>query len=322
MDQLPLTGTSDCEMLIVDGKHALWRSADAFSDLSIKSGDSEQKTGAIYGFLAIAVRAWRRFGGMVVVAWDDWEEGPAFRRSIFPGYKRRAPADAVKSEMLETMARQQQRLIQLLGTLGIRQVVSPQWEADDVIAALCAAAERTESATVILSGDRDLLQLVSARTRLARPAKGGQFIVETPETILAEWGCEPRHILDIKALAGDPGDCIPGARGIGPKTAIKLLSEHGWSWERVLAWAAIAEPSSSRVIQSLRENRHQVTISSRLVRLNDTCPLRWLPVERDQKAVIQSLFQLKFRSLLQGGKTGDLLAMGGSSDSTGATSHE
>jgi DNA polymerase-1 len=197
----------------------------------------------------------------------------------------------------------------VLKLAGIQQAYSPEWEADDVIASLCTTFSAGEAKIIgILSGDRDLLQLVSDTTTLIRPVKGGEFKLETPATIHAEYGIGPTQILDLKALAGDPGDNIPGVHGIGAKTAAKLIQSHG-TWRRVVEWASQEQQLPAR-LGGLR-NMAIVEMSADLARLRPDCPLHWLKPDYNRRAFTGEMLRYRFKSLLLDGKLDGLLSLCG-----------
>jgi DNA polymerase-1 len=302
-------------LLVLDGRHLLWRAASMFGELTAKMDGEEQHTGAIYGFLRIALSTWSRYGGTTIVAWDN---PPTARRAIYPDYKhyreiQQKVADGPSLDQTrmirELMREQEARLRSLLPILGIRQAEAEGWEADDVIASLCRRFGG-EHAVGILSGDRDLLQLVTDKVMLIRPMPKGKFKEETPETVAADFGVKPVQILDLKALAGDPGDNVPGARGIGPKTAATLIQECG-GWRQALDLAISTKPPRPRRLQLLVDCAELVRVSAQLVRLNDQLPLRIEPPRRDGRQAFLELTKLKFNSLLTDGRKEQLLEMGG-----------
>jgi DNA polymerase-1 len=305
------------DLLIIDGRHTLWRAASRFGDLSTMdlSGE-EQKTGGMYGFLRIILTCWNTFGGMTFVAWDH-VEGPTARRQMFPDYKGNKtshdkadddPAVIQRREIVKLLREQELGLKQLLPVLGVRQADAPGWEADDVIATLCRRFGG-QHRIGILSGDRDLLQLVSDNVSLIRPQPKGEFKLETPAGIRNELGLDPKQVLDMKALAGDASDNIPGARGIGPKTATKLIVEHG-GWEEVLRWALSNVPKG-KWHQSIVDCADNIRLSAKLVALNYAVPIHMFPAQADGKRAFLALARLKFNSLMADGRRQQLMSMGG-----------
>lgn len=309
--------TDPLDLLLVDGRHMLWRAASAFQELVVRdeSDGSVIETGAIYGWLNVTLRTWHKFGGIVMVAWDR-REGPIERRKLYADYKRKSISRPEVEQrtpsgrpFIESMNGQELRLKQLLAAFGIRQASSLGWEADDVLATFATRFNGDGMRIGILSGDRDLLQLVTEHTSLIRPGRKQTFDIETPETVKAETGLEPEQILDMKALAGDPGDNVPGARGIGPKIASKLINEHG-GWERCLEWAA-NNPPKYAWHKALITHADNIRLSAQLVALNRSAPLEYIPEARDPKQAYIAMHQLQFQSLMAEGRRELFMQMGG-----------
>jgi 5'-3' exonuclease len=327
----------DAELLLVDARHLLWRAASVFFDLHIENKDgTTSATGGIYGFLRIAMSTRFRFGGKVIACWD-LPEGPTERRKLYDQYKNRpskpktdkphAPTryapDGITGEynaadrarpqtverevMIEQMREQEIVLKRLLSMLGMLQASSRGWEADDVIATL---ATRHHSHTIgILSGDRDLIQLVTATTQLIRPLPKGLFDVMDPDKVRTDMGITPAQVLDLKALAGDPGDNIPGAKGIGPVTATKLIQEHK-TWRQALIWAQTTNSTQTAVAKKLIASEAEIEMSAQLAMLNRKAPLDFIEPAKDAKRVLFEMARLKFTSLLQDGRREQLMALG------------
>lgn len=328
-------GPTDVDLLLVDSRHLLWRATSVFHDLHIINPDgSTQATGGVYGWLRIAMSTRWRFGGMVFACWDR-SEGPTFRREMYAEYKNKPKTASKKpsakkveqptavddeynasdrttavpierEQMLAQLAEQEAILKRVLSMLGVRQASSPGWEADDVIATM-VNRYKDKAAIGILSGDRDLIQLVGPTVSLIRPMPKGEFEVLTPAKVNEDMGISPKQILDLKALAGDPSDNIPGAKGIGPKGAIKLIQEHK-TWQQALTWAA---DSTSNIAQKLVASKERVEISARLAALNHQAPLEFTDPARNGKAAMLEIARLKFNSLMADGRREQLMEMGG-----------
>lgn len=322
------------DLLLVDSRHLLWRSASVFHDLSIDLKDgTKQLTGGVYGWLRIAMATRFKFGGMVVACWDR-AEGPTHRRAMFADYKlkpTKAPVRrdakpapkpvAVEDEynssdrsivqldhatMLTHLREQETMLKHVLKLIGVRQASSPGWEADDTIATL-VQMHKGNTRIGILSGDRDLIQLVQPGVTLYRPQPRGQFEVLTPTTVRETLGIEPAQILDLKALAGDPSDNIPGAKGIGNVTATKLIQENK-TWRQALDWALAN--STTKLAQKLIAAQASVELSARLATLNPRAPLEFIDTARNGRAAWMEIARLKFNSLMADGRREQLMSLG------------
>ena len=215
----------------------------------------------------------------VIACWDDdWR--PQWRVDLIPSYKthRVAPEDAgqaeaaVEEEVPDTLAPQVDMLRELLPALGIAVVGAAQAEADDVIADLAAAHSGRVD---IASGDRDLVQLVDHRVTLlftggSSASRGGKpWLSLDPEAALARFGVPADRYADLAILRGDPSDGLPGAPGIGDKTAAALVNAFG-DLTSILAAAedpAVGRPMTPAVRRRLQESRDDLLAAERVVRL-------------------------------------------------------
>jgi 5'-3' exonuclease len=214
--------------LILDGRHLLWRTSDAFSTLTAKVDGKEQPTGGMYGFLTCCIRVKQTYGGAIRVAWEGRNN---FRHKLYPGYKARDRSE-VDEEHISEMQEQEDLLGDILEACGVEQIRGERCEADDVIGTLAARNRVDGRNTVVYSGDSDLRQLVrDARDGLgwikaAQPRKH-QDVVYDEAKVLEVDGVRPNQIAHLKAIAGDTSDKIPGAKGLGPKAAIAILEAFG-----------------------------------------------------------------------------------------------
>jgi DNA polymerase-1 len=214
-------------VLVVDGQNLAY-AANFTRPLSTKLGYPTQ---AILGFLRMLGGASERFQPVdIYVTWDTARSKK--RLELWPEYKgnrdikKKDPKYATKMEELDMQIPVIQKLI---GLLGIKQITSDELEGDDAIAVVVKAFRDADRATVIVSGDHDFLQLVDFRTSLFNPINNGSKIkyVKLDNFGEATGGLTPSQYLEYKALVGDTSDNIPGAKGVGKKTAMKLLKSHG-----------------------------------------------------------------------------------------------
>ncbi|MFC4768618.1 5'-3' exonuclease [Effusibacillus consociatus] len=212
----------DSHVLVVDGSSLLVRAffATAYSGRLMRS-KSGVYTNGVQGFLNMLTGACDIMGpSHLFVAWDVSRD--TFRREIYPAYK------ATRGELPDELHPQFDLARELLEHLGVAQQSDPRFEADDLIGSIVRKAECEGHRVTILTGDRDSLQLVSELVTVAIMKKGVKELeLYTPCRLQKEWGIGPDQITDLKALMGDTSDNIPGVPGIGEKTALKLLSEHG-----------------------------------------------------------------------------------------------
>ena len=129
-------------MLVFDGRHMLYRTADVFRSLTVEVGDDEESIGGVYGFLATALRVHGKWGGVAVVAWEGDHN---FRYKLYPEYKNKGKPDEEKQMFLEGLDGQESRLWVLLSLMGVRQYVCHGGEADDVMATLADHSMLTTS---------------------------------------------------------------------------------------------------------------------------------------------------------------------------------
>jgi 5'-3' exonuclease len=213
----------------------------------------------------------------VIACWDvDWR--PQWRVDLVPSYKTHrvaedSPAtDTGVEEIPDTLAPQVDILRELLPALGIPVAGSPECEADDVIADLSGTLHGPVD---IASGDRDLVQLVTDRVTLiytggTAASRGGRpWLTLDPSTAADRFGVPPQRYADLAILRGDPSDGLPGAPGIGDKTATALIAAFGGLTDIL---AAAEDPGSGRpmtpsVRQRLRDARHELLAAERVVRL-------------------------------------------------------
>ncbi len=208
------------KVVLVDGNNLLFRSyyATAYSG-SIMRNSSGFPTNALYGFTGMINKIIAEENPeYMVVAFDI---GKNFRKEKFDFYKegRHETPDELKMQM--PIARD------ILKAMGIAYVEMAPYEADDIIGTISKIAEADpEYYTLIVSSDKDLLQLISFETEVKLLKQTG-YIRYNEETFKNDWGIDPIKIIDLKALMGDASDNIPGVKGIGEKTALKLLQEYG-----------------------------------------------------------------------------------------------
>lgn len=304
------------DLLLIDGKHSLWRAADAHMELAIETEAGDRvETGAIYGFLSILTRVHQEYAPiMTVICWDDWDKGPAFRRAMYPDYKKRGSFDELpvqQQEFIKGMTKQQHQLMGMMDLMGIRQCVSPGWEADDVMGAI--ARRYAGAATAIYTGDRDLLQCVTPKVHVVRPLKKGAVAIEDPASVEAEWGVPPDRFVELKALMGDAGDNIPGAKGVGKVTAAKIMEcfpTAAAAVEAATGEAPWPETLSESVRAKVAASAGDIAISRQLSEINCEAPLHFRNRHKDQKRVQDLFMKLKFKTMFIEGRLQRLMGMG------------
>lgn len=204
-------------LLAVDGNSLVHRSFHAQASTGLRSA-SGRPMWAVRGLLMQLTAAVERVGAhAVVVGFDDPDRSR--RRERWPQYK------AARTDKLETLVEQLVLAAEVLAELGVAVVVPPGLEADDVLASAARLAPGLGARTVVATSDRDAFPLIDDHTRVLRILNGG---VEASPLLTADrlellLGIRPHQYRDFAALRGDPSDNLPGVRGIGPKTAARLL---------------------------------------------------------------------------------------------------
>lgn len=216
-------------IMLVDGMALMFRAyyASAASGY-IRRTKAGVPTNAVYGFMRYFWDAVQRFGPThIACCWDLGSK--TFRTEQFSQYK------GNRSEAPDELIPQFTIIREVMDSLGIPNISCPSYEADDCIGTLSSRFGQEGMDVLVLTGDHDMLQLVSERTHVLIMKKGhGNYMVYTPEVLKEEKGLTPEQIIDLKGLMGDTSDNYPGVRGIGEKTALKLVQEYG-SIEGILA---------------------------------------------------------------------------------------
>lgn len=213
-------------LLIVDGDSFAHRSYHALPK-TIKRADGGPG-GLLTGVGNLLVRLWEEERPRaVLVAWDTLFV-PTYRHVALQSYQGGRQFDQALLEQLDLAP-------QLVEAMGFAAAKADGYEADDFLAAGVAFEEARGGQALVASGDRDTFQLVSERTTVLQPQRGGGPLTRIgPAEVRERYGVEPAQVPDFIALRGDPSDRIPGARGVGPKTAAELLTRYA-SLEDALA---------------------------------------------------------------------------------------
>lgn len=247
-------------LLLVDFLNVAYRSFHAIKALSASDGTP---TNAVYGFIQ-SVRHWLQTVKPTHLAIVFDAETPQRRLEILPSYKANRPPTP------EALISQLKILTELFPLLGWPTVLDPLHEADDLGAAIAVAAAAHGETVRIASNDKDFLQIIGPRIRLLRSTP--RESVEVDEAWLEKrWGIQPHQVADFFALVGDSVDNIPGAPGVGEKTATELIRQFG-SVENLLSH--LDEVKRPRVRESLQTS---VDAIRRNLKLITRCPVPNLP---------------------------------------------
>jgi DNA polymerase-1 len=287
------------DTLIVDGRHALWRTSDAFKNLAAEVGNEVMGTGGMYGFLCLMTRIHQKYGGVMVVAWEGVKN---FRKDLYPSYKRKDSLPPETIALIEDMAEQEKRLKAILRAMGVEQYYGINCEADDVIGRLSHERSRNDDDLVVIySGDSDLRQLVKHNVFVASPGyRGAKDTVYDIEKVYEKHKVGPDRIADLKALSGDTSDNIPGVKGIGAVTASKLIIKYG-AVESVIDGAASDKkewPVSERFRGLILEKTDAIKLYKDLTTIRRDMPMGVINIAKDREKVMNYLKLYHFSSLL------------------------
>jgi 5'-3' exonuclease len=235
-------------LLIADTPWLLYRS---FFALPKSIADEQGRpVNALLGTVNALLSAIEAVGPRAVVACFGAEEA-RYRVALYPGYH------AHREPMPEPLAEQWRLAPSLLSSFGWTVADADELEADDAMAAFARSEQEAGGQALLMTGDRDLYQAVSERVSVLELGKGGSVGALGPEQVRERHGVGPEQVIDLIALRGDPSDGLPGAPGVGAKTAAALLSEHG-TLEGVLQAASTAGGAgsgmSAKLAATLREN--------------------------------------------------------------------
>lgn len=297
-------------LVLIDGHAILHRAYHALPKLTTRSGEM---VNAVYGFASILLKIIDELKPKyLAVAFDTPK--PTFRHREFIGYQVKRP------KMDEELAGQIEKVHDLVKAFEIPIFEKEGYEADDVIGTIAKRATGEENKknkrdkkdkmgleVIVVTGDRDLLQLVDKKVKLYLPLRGlseGQIVGE--KEVEEKMGVPPKQIVDYKSLVGDQSDNYPGVPGIGPKTAVELLKKFG-SLERI--FREIRERRERRdigetILKKLREGEESAFLSKKLARVVTEVPLEF-DLEKCQVAGFDKekgrefFKELGFRSLIR-----------------------
>ncbi|WP_042383740.1 DNA polymerase I [Streptacidiphilus melanogenes] len=249
-------------LLLMDGHSMAYRAFYALPEENF-STVTGQPTNAVYGFTSMLANILRdEQPTHFAVAFDVSRK--TFRAGIYPEYK------ATRSASPEGFRGQVELVSELLDALRVPHLRSPEYEADDIIATLATAAAAEGYEVLILTGDRDALQLVTEHVTVLYPTKGvSEFTRYTPDKVFEKYGVTPAQYPDLAALRGDPSDNLPGIPGVGEKTAAKWINQYGSFAELV----AHAEEVKGKIGEKLRAGLEDVKLNRELTELIRTVEL-------------------------------------------------
>ena len=279
------------KFLVIDGSSLIHRAFFALPPLMNKQG---VHTGAVYGLCNMLLKL---LGDLqpryMAVAFDKSRK--TFRTEMYADYKgQRKPTPSELSEQFPLS-------MKVLDALGIHTLELDNYEADDIIGTFAKVAPQ-DVEVIIVTGDRDELQLIDSRTKVYYTKRGISDIQIFDEAEFAAnyEGLEPKQLIELKGLMGDPSDNIPGVPGVGPKTAIKLIKEYG-TVENVLA--NIDKVSAKALRAKLEANKESALLSQKLATICTEAPVdtnvalyELKPINEDARTLLQDL---EFRNMYE-----------------------
>ncbi|MBR4629954.1 MAG: DNA polymerase I [Treponema sp.] len=254
----------DKTLFILDSYGLIYREYFAFAKRPLTNKNGENIS-AVHGFFNNLASTLKNFKpDMMVVALDS--KTPTFRHEKYADYKanRAATPDDLKSQF--------PWIEEILSSLKMKAIRADGFEADDVIATLAKKASADGMKVFVLSGDKDLLQLVDDNVKILRPGKKDKTKMwEEVDSagVLEEWGVPPEKICDVLSLTGDTADNVPGVRGVGDKTAVKFISQYG----SVEGLYEHADEIKGAIGEKVRADKDNAFFSKELISLRYDAPL-------------------------------------------------
>jgi DNA polymerase-1 len=280
------------KIVLIDGNSIAYR---AFFALPLLNNDKGVHTNAIYGFTMILMKILEDENpSHMIVAFDAGKT--TFRHETFQEYK------GGRQKTPPELSEQFPFIRELLDAYQVSRYELENYEADDIIGTLSKQAENDGYEVKVISGDKDLTQLVTDKITVDITRKGITDVDSyTPDFVNEKYGLTPEQIIDMKGLMGDTSDNIPGVPGVGEKTAIKLLKEFQ-TLENVLD--SIDQVSGKKLKEKLEENRDQALMSKKLATIDCNAPIT-ISVDDvhyegfDIKKVTDIFKELGFNTLLE-----------------------
>jgi DNA polymerase-1 len=206
-------------LLVIDGDSLAHRAYHALPK-SMRRAEGKPSN-ALVGFSNFLMRLWQAEAPRAaLVGWDTLFV-PTYRNELFAGYQGGRVFDDELVEQLDLLP-------ELVRSFGFAAAKGAGYEADDFLAAAVAHEEKRGGRAVVVTSDRDAFQLASKKTTILQPTRGVSELARVgPAEVRERYGVDPEQVPDFIALRGDPSDKLPGARGVGPKTAANLLAQYG-----------------------------------------------------------------------------------------------
>jgi DNA polymerase-1 len=249
-------------LFLLDGAAVAYRSHFAF----IKNPRITSKgfdTSAIYGFIDTLLMILRKQKpDLFAVVFDSKE--PTFRHKLYKEYK------ANREEMPEDLAKGFPYIHKMVKALNLPILVKPGFEADDLIGTMVTRAKKEKIDSVIVSGDKDFMQLIGPGVQMYKPKWPNDWSMADEKDVMEKFGVKPEQVIDVLALMGDASDNVPGVPGIGEKTATVLIQEYGTLDNLFKNTEKIQKP---KLKESLLKNKGLADLSKELVTIECDAPI-------------------------------------------------
>ncbi|WFA09474.1 DNA polymerase I [Tissierella sp. Yu-01] len=279
------------KIMIIDGSSLLHRAFYALPLLTTKKG---LYTNGVYGFLTMFYKLQDEYDpDYICVAFD--KKGPTFRHKEYEQYK------GTRQSTPSELAQQFPLIREILSYMNITTMEMSEFEADDIAGTLARVGEEKSLDVILVTGDKDYLQLATDKTKVLITKKGiTELEIYDKNRIIQDYGIEPRQFIDLKGLMGDKSDNIPGVPGVGEKTGLKLIKEYG-SLEEI--YENLENISGKKLKENLIENKNLAFISRKLGEIILNVPLDKniddLTIQDPKWKDLKSIFEeLEFKSLL------------------------
>jgi DNA polymerase-1 len=285
---MPDPQTDKPSLYLIDGHSLIYRAFFAIRNLSTSKGFP---TNAIYGFTNMLMKLLReKHPDYLAVAFDA--KGPTERHAEFEDYKAQRP------EMPDALQRQIPEIHRIIYAFRIPSLMIEGYEADDLIGTVSTRAQNEGFNVVIVTGDKDLFQLIGPNVRIYDTMKEKTYEVRD---VRERFGVEPGRVVEIMGLMGDSIDNIPGVPGVGEKTAVKLIAQFGTIENLLSRLDQVPQP---KLRESLRRHSDLARMSRQLATLHLDCPVETDPTrfERpapDARALVRLFQEFEFTALLK-----------------------
>lgn len=276
------------KLLLIDGNAIVHRAFHALPPLHVYKG---KPTNAVYGFFAMVLKVINDLRPEYITVCFD-RKAPTFRKQLYVGYQAQRP------KMVDELSSQFVLIHQILEEAKFKIFEVDGYEADDLIGTI---SNQAKEEVIILSGDRDLLQLVNGHVKMIAPITGVTKMIEFDKSAVVEkYGLEPEQLPDYKALVGDASDNYPGVGGIGPKTASILIKDFK-TLENLYTHLGDVSP---RISEKLATDAEQAALAKKLATIDVNAPIKFKNIDSkasdiDKKSILKNFKMLKFNSLVE-----------------------